>query len=77
MAYATESNMMVTFLYMVICAPILEEYIFRKLIVDRTVKYGQGVAIVLSGLMFGLFHGNLNQFPRMQCCWECSWHFYM
>lgn len=55
MVYATESNMMVTFLYMVICAPILEEYIFRKLIVDRTVKYGQGVAIVL-------FHGNLNQF---------------
>ena len=57
MAYATESNMIVTFLYMVICAPILEEYIFRKLIVDRTVKYGQGVAIVLSGLMFGLFPG--------------------
>ena len=74
MAYATESNMMVTFLYMVICAPILEEYIFRKLIVDRTVKYGQGVAIVLSGLMFGLFHGNLTS-PRMHCCyWECSWH---
>lgn len=62
MAYATESNMIVTFLYMVICAPILEEYIFRKLIVDRTLKYGQGVAIILSGLMFGLFHGNLNQF---------------
>ena len=62
MTYATGSNMLVTFLYMVICAPILEEYIFRKLIVDRTVKYGQGVAIVLSGLMFGLFHGNLNQF---------------
>ena len=62
MTYATGSNMIVTFLYMVICAPILEEYIFRKLIVDRTVKYGQGVAVVLSGLMFGLFHGNLNQF---------------
>lgn len=62
MTYATESNMIVTFLYMVICAPILEEYVFRKLIVDRTVKYGQGTAIVLSGLMFGLFHGNLNQF---------------
>ena len=62
MTYATESNMIVTFLYMVICAPILEEYVFRKLIVDRTAKYGQGTAIVLSGLMFGLFHGNLNQF---------------
>lgn len=62
MTVATGSNMFVTFIYMVICAPILEEYIFRKLIVDRTVKYGEGVAIVLSGLMFGLFHGNLNQF---------------
>lgn len=62
MSVATGSNMFVTFIYMVICAPILEEYIFRKLIVDRTAKYGEGVAIVLSGLMFGLFHGNLNQF---------------
>ena len=62
MTVATGSNMFVTFIYMVICAPILEEYIFRKLIVDRTAKYGEGVAIVLSGLMFGLFHGNLNQF---------------
>ena len=49
-------------IYMVICAPIMEEYIFRKLIVDRTVRYGQGIAVVTSGLMFGLFHGNLNQF---------------
>lgn len=49
-------------IYMVICAPLMEEFIFRKLIVDRTVRYGQGVAVVISGLMFGLFHGNLNQF---------------
>lgn len=48
--------------YMVLCAPILEEYVFRKLIVDRTVRYGQGVAVLLSGLIFGLFHGNMNQF---------------
>lgn len=48
--------------YTVLCAPIMEEYVFRKLIVDRAVRYGQGVAVVLSGLMFGLFHGNLNQF---------------
>lgn len=48
--------------YMVICAPIMEEIIFRKLIVDRTIQYGQGAAIVTSGLMFGLFHGNMNQF---------------
>lgn len=49
-------------LYMVICAPFMEEYVFRKLIVDRTIRYGQGTAVLMSGLMFGLFHGNLNQF---------------
>ncbi len=46
----------------VVIGPILEEYVFRKLLVDRTVRYGQGVAVLLSGFMFGLFHGNLNQF---------------
>ena len=59
---ATSISMAFVVLYMVICAPFMEEYVFRKLIVDRTVKYGQGVAVVMSGLMFGLFHGNLNQF---------------
>lgn len=62
MDIATSINLLFVVLYMVICAPLIEEYVFRKLIVDRTVKYGQGVAVLLSGLMFGLFHGNLNQF---------------
>lgn len=56
------ANLPLVFVYTVICAPIVEEYLFRKLIVDRTIRYGQGVAVLLSGLMFGLFHGNLNQF---------------
>ncbi len=55
-------SMWLIVLYMVICAPVMEEFVFRKLIVDRTVRYGQGAAVVMSGLMFGLFHGNLNQF---------------
>lgn len=61
-SYVTDSSMLVNFVLMVVVAPIVEEYVFRKVIVDRTVKYGQGIAIVTSGLMFGLFHGNLNQF---------------
>lgn len=52
----------VILLYMVIAAPILEEIFFRKMIVERTAKYGDWAAILTSGLMFGLFHGNLNQF---------------
>lgn len=51
-----------SFLLMVILAPIWEEIIFRKLLIDRTAIYGEGVSILLSGLLFGLFHGNLNQF---------------
>ena len=51
-----------TFIIIAICAPIMEELLFRKYLVDRTIKYGEGVAIVFSGLVFGLFHGNLSQF---------------
>ena len=59
---ATSINPVVAILITVICAPIAEELLFRKLLIDRTAKYGEGTAIVLSGFMFGLFHGNLNQF---------------
>ena len=55
-----------SFIWRLICpcilAPIFEELIFRKLLIDRIVKYGEGVAIVCSGVMFGLFHGNFSQF---------------
>ena len=58
----SELNPLTAFFVMVLLAPALEEWIFRKLLVDRTIRYGEGTAIFLSGLMFGLFHGNLNQF---------------
>lgn len=45
-----------------ILAPIFEELIFRKLLVSRTIKYGETLSILLSGFMFGLFHGNFQQF---------------
>lgn len=43
-------------------APIFEELIFRKLLIDRTIKYGGTISVLLSGLLFAFFHGNLNQF---------------
>ena len=43
-------------------APILEEMIFRKLMIDRLHAYGERNAILFSALSFGLFHGNLTQF---------------
>lgn len=45
-----------------ICAPFGEELLFRKLLIDRTRRYGDLTAILLSGVLFGLFHGNLFQF---------------
>lgn len=45
-----------------IIGPIFEEVIFRKMLIDRTIKYGARVSIILSAVLFALFHGNLNQF---------------
>lgn len=45
-----------------IIAPIVEEFIFRKWLIDRMHIYGGRVAVVTTALMFGLFHGNFSQF---------------
>ena len=58
----TGGSLWVTAIFTVLCAPIYEEFLFRKLICDRVIKYGEGCAVVLSGLVFGLFHMNFNQF---------------
>lgn len=62
LSVATNVSPITILFYMVILAPIMEEFMFRKMIVDHTMQYGKGISILLSGLMFGLFHGNLNQF---------------
>ena len=49
-------------IFVVIIGPIVEEFVFRKLMIDRLSKYGMSLAVVFSSVAFGLFHGNLNQF---------------
>ncbi|MBE6644393.1 MAG: CPBP family intramembrane metalloprotease [Ruminococcaceae bacterium] len=51
-----------TILVVVIIGPVIEELIFRKLMIDRLSRYGNTVAILVSAISFGLFHGNLYQF---------------
>ena len=46
----------------VIIAPILEEIIFRKLLLDRLLFLGDWSALLISALFFALFHTNLYQF---------------
>lgn len=45
-----------------ILGPVFEELIFRKKLIDCTIKYGEGVAVLTSGIMFGLFHTSVTQF---------------
>ena len=45
-----------------ILAPILEEIFYRKLVIDRLRRYGDFAAILISGGLFGLIHGNFSQF---------------
>ena len=45
-----------------IAAPIVEEIVFRKILLDRLRNYGDVIAIVVSGLCFGFYHGNIAQF---------------
>ncbi len=56
------SDFWISLLYTGILAPILEELFFRKLLIDRLQGVGDGAVILFSGLFFGLFHGNIEQF---------------
>ena len=56
------SGLPVGVLMVVLIAPVVEELVFRKLMLDRIRNYGEKTAIVFSALCFGLFHGNLTQF---------------
>ncbi len=45
-----------------VLAPIFEELIFRKLLMDRLGAYGDRMIILVSALAFAFLHGNLHQF---------------
>lgn len=42
---------------------ITEEFAFRGIILGGLQKYGDGFAVVVSSILFGLMHGNLSQIP--------------
>lgn len=56
------SNLMVFAIYAVIIAPVVEELIFRRILLNKLRRFGDLTAILLSGLAFGIFHFNLSQF---------------
>lgn len=51
------------FLYSAVFGPLGEELLFRGYVLRSLRPYGKRFAIVLSALLFALFHGNFLQFP--------------
>lgn len=58
----SNSDILLNLLLISIIGPIFEEIIFRKVLIDRTIKYGAGASILISAIIFGFIHGNINQF---------------
>jgi membrane protease YdiL (CAAX protease family) len=59
--YAMDTNPLKVVAF-VILIPLVEEYVCRKQLIDRTRQYGEKTAVFLSALIFGLLHQNLFQF---------------
>lgn len=53
--------------YSILAAPILEEYVFRRLILGTLRPYGSCFALLISALLFGLMHGNIVQLVPASC----------
>ncbi|MBO4914530.1 MAG: CPBP family intramembrane metalloprotease [Oscillospiraceae bacterium] len=57
-----DSSLVWKLLFLVVLAPLIEEFVFRRVLIDRMRVYGEKTAVIVSALIFGLFHGNLSQF---------------
>lgn len=51
------------FLYVCFIGPIAEELLFRGIVLRTLKPWGKQTAILISALVFGLFHGNVVQIP--------------
>lgn len=47
----------------VIVPALVEEFAFRGLVLGSLRKYGDGFAVLVSSILFGLMHGNFEQIP--------------
>lgn len=50
-----------TIVFITIVGPIMEEFVFRGLVISKMRKYGEWPCVFVSGFVFGMFHGNLSQ----------------
>ncbi len=65
MTYTTNTPLenVIYFLRVALLPALVEEFMFRGIILHKLRAFGDGFAVLLSSLMFGLIHGNLVQIP--------------
>lgn len=59
------------FLLVAVLPAVCEELVFRGYLYKKLIRFGEGPYILLSGFLFGTYHGNLEQFFYafvMGCC---------
>ncbi len=54
--------MVLAMVYAIIIAPIVEELIFRRILLNKLRRFGDLPAMLITGIAFGIFHFNLAQF---------------
>ena len=56
-----EANPVLQALTVAVAAPLMEEFVFRRCVLDRLLPYGERAALLASALLFALFHTAVNQ----------------
>lgn len=51
-------------LHVVVLGPLAEEFVFRGIILNTMRRFGDSFALLISAVLFSLFHGNLAQLPN-------------
>lgn len=59
----TTAEIIIYLLSVAVVPAVSEEILFRGAILSTLRKYGDGTAVFVSALIFGLFHGNMVQIP--------------
>ena len=58
----SNSSIWATIIFAGILSPIIEEVLFRGVMLNKLRIYGDKIAIITTALLFGLFHENFSQF---------------
>ena len=58
----SNSSIWATIIFAGILSPIIEEILFRGVMLNKLRTYGDKIAIITTALLFGLFHENFSQF---------------